>query len=59
VQQIVFHIERNAILGTASPEMKRPDSSCSQALSHTHVPTQPSKASFMRQTLCNKSLNNF
>lgn len=59
VQQIVFHIERNAILGTASPEMKRPDSSCSQALSHRHVPTQHSKARFMRQTLRNKSLNNF
>jgi len=25
VQQIVFHIERNAVLGTESPEMKRPD----------------------------------
>jgi len=59
VQQIVFHIERNAILGTASPEMKRPDSSCSQALSSMHVPAQPSKARCMRQTLCIKSLNNF
>lgn len=59
VQQIVFHIERNAILSTASPEMKCPDSSCSQALSRTHISTQPSKARFMLQTLGNKSLKNF
>jgi hypothetical protein len=53
VQQIVFHIERNAILGRASPEMKRPDCSYSQALSRTHVATRPSNARFMRQASYN------
>lgn len=57
VQQIVFHIERNAILGTAPAEMKLPHRSCSQALSGTQVQTQPSKASFILQTVSIKSLN--
>lgn len=59
VQQIVFHIERNANLRTAPLEMKRPDSSCSRASSRMHVPIQLSKARFVRQKLRIKCLNNF
>jgi hypothetical protein len=57
VQQIVFHIERNAILGTAPPQMKLPHSSCSQALSRMQDQTQPSNASFTLQTISIKNLN--